>query len=108
MRGGEVTISDEVQGNGEHELAIHFHFAPDIELVPGARNGSWLATKSGRERRMLIVVDETWRWDLLCGSESPKLGWFSPALGMKVPANTLRGVWRGRLPVRVVTKLIVS
>jgi len=105
--GGEVTISDEVQGDGEHELTIHFHFAPDIGLVPGAQSGMWQATKSGSERRMLVVVDKAWRWEVLCGSESPKLGWFSPALGVKVPACTLRGVWRGRLPVRVVTKLIV-
>jgi hypothetical protein len=106
--GGEVTISDEVQGDGEHELTIHFHLAPDIELVSGAQNGTWQATKSGSKRRMLVVVDnKAWRWEVLCGSESPKLGWFSPALGMKVPACTLRGVWRGRLPARVVTKIIV-
>lgn len=106
--GSKITISDEVQGNGEHELVIHFHFAPDIELVSGVQSVTWQATKSGGERRMLIVVDDAWRWDILCGSDSPKLGWFSPALGMKVPANTLRGVWRGRLPARVVTKMIVS
>jgi hypothetical protein len=105
--GGEVTISDEVQGDGEHELTIHFHFAPDIDLVPGVQNRTWQATKSGTERRMLVVVDDAWRWEVLRGSESPKLGWFSPALGMKVPACTLRGVWRGRLPARVVTKMIV-
>jgi len=105
--GGKVTIFDEVQGNGEHELAIHFHFAPDIELVPGEQSGTWQATKSGTARRMLVVVDDAWRWDVLRGSESPKLGWFSPALGMKMPAYTLRGIWRGRLPARAVTKMIV-
>jgi hypothetical protein len=104
----EVTISDEVLGNGEHELTIHFHFSPEIRLVPGVQNGTWLATKSGNERRMLVVVDAVWHWEVLRGSESPKLGWFSPALGVKVPACTLRGARQGFLPARVVTKLIVQ
>ena len=106
--GGEITITDEVQGNGEHELTLHFHFAPDIALVPGAQDGTWLATKSGNERRMVIEVDVAWHWEVLRGSESPRLGWFSSALGEKVAACTLRGAWRGCLPARVVTKIIVQ
>lgn len=104
---GEIRINDDVQGHGEHELAIHFHFAPDIELTQGV-DGTWHATKPGTTRRLEIHVADTWRWKIFHGSDSPKLGWFSPALGIKMPTHTLRGIWRGRLPTRVATKMQVS
>ena len=107
-QGDMVTISDEVAGNGEHEMAIHFHFAPDIELIPGSQPTSWLATKPGSERRVFLEVDETWCWEVVRGSASPKLGWYSPALGVKVPVFTLRGTRRARLPVQVITRIGVQ
>jgi hypothetical protein len=106
--GSNVTISDEVQGKGEHELAVHFHFAPDIGVLPGPHYGTWQANKYGTARMMILAVDDAWQWNVFHGSESPKLGWFSPALGMKIPACTLRGLWRGYLPAKLVTKIIVS
>jgi hypothetical protein len=105
--GDEFTISDDVQGSGGHELAIHFHFAPDIDLAPGPQGGTWRITRAGTERRIEMLVDDTWHWEVFRGSESPRLGWFSPALGTKVPSSTLRGVWRGRLPIRLVTRMII-
>jgi hypothetical protein len=107
-QGDIVTISDEVGGNGEHEMAIHFHFAPDIELTPGPQPACWQAFKPGSSRRVLLEVDNTWRWGVLRGSESPKLGWYSPSLGVKVPVFTLRGTRRVRLPVQVVTRIVVQ
>lgn len=105
--GCKLTISDEVQGGGEHDLRIHFHFAPDVELLPGPQNGTWQATRSGAAFKLLVVVDDAWCWDVVRGSEAPKLGWYSPALGTKVPTCTLRGVWRGQLPVRVATRILI-
>jgi len=105
--GNRVSVFDEVRGSVEHELGIYFHFAPEIEVVPGDQRGTWLATKSGTARRMLMVVDESWCWKIVRGSVSPKLGWYSSALGIKVPTCTLFGIWRGRLPVKVVTRMIV-
>lgn len=100
-----VTVSDLVEGSGCHAMALHYHFAPDIELVPGREPSSWQAIKSGSGRRVLITVDGVWRWDAVRGSENPRLGWFSPALGVKVPAYTLRGIRQAGLPVQVVTRI---
>lgn len=105
---GEITISDEVQGVSEHELSVHFHFAPDIELIQGEDSGTWLAIKPDTARKLLVTVDQSWHWEVLRGSESPMLGWYSSALGMKEPTATLRGVWQGRLPIRLLTKVLVS
>lgn len=103
-----VTLSDEVQGKGAHELAMHFHFAPDVQVRPGPYSGTWLATKSGTAREMILTVNDAWQWHVFHGCDTPRLGWFSPALGLKVPACTLRGVWRGTLPVGMVTNITVN
>ena len=107
-RGDVVTVSDEIAGNGEHELAIYFHFAPDIELTPGPQPDSWQAAKTGSRIRVLLEVDETWLWETVRGSESPKLGWYSASLGVKVPVFTLRGSRRVQLPVQVDTRIVVQ
>lgn len=105
--GCEVVISDEILGNGTHELAIHFHFAPDIEIVPGDQDGTWQVSKPGSPHTIAMRVDQTWHWALFRGSESPRLGWYSPALGMKTPACTLQGTWQDCLPVRLITSMTV-
>jgi len=107
-QGDKITISDEVGGNSDHEMAIHFHFAPDIELSPGPQPVSWQIFKPGSEHRALLQVDEAWCWEAVRGSESPKLGWYSPSLGVKVPVFTLRGTRRTRLPVQTVTRILVQ
>ncbi|NOT10817.1 MAG: hypothetical protein HOP23_03120 [Methylococcaceae bacterium] len=104
----EMNLYDEIQGHGAHDVAIHFHFAPDIDVVPGVHPGTWQVTKLGSERRMTVFVDASWHWDVFRGSDSPRSGWFSPALGSKVPSCTLRGVWRGHLPTKLVTRLVVQ
>jgi hypothetical protein len=108
MQGDIITVSDEVGGNGDHAMAIHFHFAPDIELTPGPQPTCWQGVKSGSGRRVLLEVDEMWCWEVVRGSESPKLGWYSPALGVKVPVYTLRGTRRAQLPVQVVTRIVLQ
>lgn len=107
-RGDMVTISDEVAGNGEHEMAIHFHFAPDIELTPGPQPTCWQVAKVGSQRRVLLEVDEAWYWEAVRGSESPQLGWYSPSLCVKVPVFTLRGTRRARLPVQAMTRIVAQ
>jgi len=106
-QGDVITVSDEVSGNGLHAAAIHFHFAPEIELTPGPGGAPWLAVRPGSSRRLLLEVDDAWQWEAVRGRESPKLGWFSPALGLKMPCVSLRGTRRARLPWRVTTRILV-
>jgi hypothetical protein len=107
-QGDMITIFDEVGGFGDHEIAIHFHFSQDMELSPGPQPACWQVFKLGSERRMLLEVDEAWCWEAARGSESPKLGWYSPSLGAKVPIFTLLGTRRARLPIRVMTRIVVQ
>lgn len=104
----EINITDEIKGSGEHWLEVYFHFAPDIQIEPGINKGTWLSSKSSTTRKMIIEVDDECNWGVKRGNESPKLGWYSPVLGRKVPTCTLHGIWRGCLPVRIESRLIVD
>lgn len=99
----QIRICDDIVGDGEHDLALHWHFAPDVQLVPDPELGSWRVTKPGSERQLLIAADSAWRWEVFSGSEEPMLGWYSPALGSKLPAPALRGTTRGKLPLATLT-----
>jgi hypothetical protein len=105
--GARVTVSDEVSGGDAHQVAMHLHFAPDVELSPGEKPGTWLAVRHGAKRQLHLEVDASWLWEALRGSESPRMGWYSPALGVLQPAFALRGVRRAPLPLRVVTRIAV-
>ncbi len=104
----QLRIFDEIDGDGEHDLALHWHFAPDVRLLPGPELGVWLATKQGSDRQLIIEADKVWRWEVFSGSDEPVLGWYSPALGLKVVSSTLRGLKRGQLPMRVMTTVTLE
>ncbi len=102
-----VLVTDKVLGDGEHALDVHFHFAPDVMIVARAEGGGWMVSKPGGQSMLVIATDEAWQWETFHGSEAPVLGWYSPALGMKVPAYTLRGRWRGSIPTHLTTTISV-
>jgi hypothetical protein len=103
-----IIVTDSVTGEGQHELAAHFHFMPTIVISSDTNNGGWMIRKSGSKRSLGIEVDPAWHWENARGAEQPPLGWYSSALGQKVPANTLRGRWMGKLPVSLVTVLHIG
>jgi hypothetical protein len=103
---GDINVCDIIDGNGEHELALHFHFAPEVRLAP-LPDGSWVAHHPGSRYSIQVVVDGTWQWRQARGSEEPILGWYSSSLGHKQPSATLQGHWRGSLPCQVKTCLCV-
>ncbi|HKK14800.1 MAG TPA: alginate lyase family protein [Gammaproteobacteria bacterium] len=98
---GTVRIEDAIEGGGEHDLELHFHFAPEVTLeLDGA---VCLATRPGAGRGLEAVLDPAWRWEVVRGREEPPLGWYSPALERKVPAPVLKGSRRAAAPLTVVT-----
>ena len=100
-----LLISDLIDGTGVHDIAIYFHFSPEIEVVRNPQNHCWVAKKPGAARGLLFDVDKAWDWRASRASEEPLLGWYSPALGIKTPAYTLWGRWQGSAPVRLVTSI---
>jgi uncharacterized heparinase superfamily protein len=100
-----VVIFDVIEGEGTHEIVIHFHFAPEIDIMFDAQNNRWMAKRPDSSQMLVFNVDKSWRWKTARGSEAPMRGWYSPALGIKVPAFTLWGCWQGSAPTRLSTTI---
>lgn len=102
---GCLQITDSMDGTGAHDIAIYFHFSPDVEIVRARNNDRWVARKPHSSRELWFSVDQTWEWCTFRGSDTPIAGWYSPVLGTKVPAYTLRGLWHGFVPAQIATTI---
>lgn len=100
-----IQVSDFIDGVGIHEIAIHFHFAPDINVSYDLQKKHWIAKKQHSARMLVFNLDKSWRWEAARGSETPILGWYSPALGVKLPADTLCGHWQGPAPKSLISTI---
>jgi hypothetical protein len=79
-----LTITDELLCAGAHEVAIHWHFAPECEVV---QSGSRVIAQRAAVRVTLSCPDGlTAR--LVVGSEKPPLGWESNGFDAKRPTTT--------------------
>jgi Heparinase II/III-like protein/Heparinase II/III N-terminus len=88
---GNILLEDNFRGTGSHEVELFFHMHEDAEplsLRDGEAQIRWhnrLITFSSQDGSH----DEA-RWEILRGSENPKLGWRSHRFNQKQPIATLR------------------
>jgi hypothetical protein len=90
-------IFDEALGKGTHDLSLHWHFAPGLQVR--SVGDVTVASAPDGENVMLRSAD-TQGW-----SRSILEGWHSPAYGRKEPCSVLRLASRRTLPARVATLL---
>lgn len=105
--GLEVLVEDHLTGQGRHDVALHFHFHPDIEVTGTDLPNVWVARHANRGV-MIITVDEALTCERVSGMEGPILGWYSPALGFKQPTSVLRGSGTYSLPRTFITRFKVA
>ncbi|MGD9661593.1 MAG: heparinase II/III family protein [Porticoccaceae bacterium] len=82
---GPVVIRDRFTGSGTHTFEAHFHCHPGAEV--SSCEGGWRIAHHG-EVLYLLTTGECL---LTCvnGAQSPILGWFSAAYGVKEPCTVL-------------------
>jgi hypothetical protein len=118
-----VDIVDEIEG-GSHNIRLAFHFGPEVqvELSESCAILSWPAASALAAARLELPLGL--RWSLHRGETDPILGWYSPAMGRRVPAFSLLGSGRcvpgaplatrlefleaGKLPKAAVSRQAVS
>jgi uncharacterized heparinase superfamily protein len=100
-----LEITDHVLLDSEHAvtLELNFHFAPEVALT--LEGNTAVAVRPDSAASIRMDLDDGWEWQLFRASESPMAGWYSPKLGQKVPAWTLRGSRVARASQRTVTRL---
>ena len=85
---GSVRMEDSFKCAGSHEIELFFHMHEEASLL-WARDGEAQVAWRGR-RVVFSSPDRNTRWDVVSGSENPKLGWRSRKFDQKQPIATLR------------------
>ena len=97
-----IVVKDILQCRGEHQLALHWHFAEGCQVDAGD-GGRTLAARGARHTLELrCAFGEA---SLLRGSEQPIAGWISRTFDAKAPITTAR--WQGTVlgTTEIVTEL---
>jgi len=85
---GAVGIEDRFLCSGCHQVDLFFHMHEEA-LAQNLRSGE--AKITWRDRKIhFSSPDRNSRWEIICGSENPKLGWRSRRFNQKQPTPTLR------------------
>jgi hypothetical protein len=92
---GVWEITDNLQGEGVHDVSWFFHFAPDLSLCWSTAS-EYLVVQEGNSPCVTVLPPR----DVAVRIES---GWYSSGYGQKEPNPLLRATWQGRMPVGGVT-----
>lgn len=92
-------VRDILDGQGVHEIGIHWHFPPD--LTAALQNGLVVATDGSHTLTLIPEQGATWEYAV----EQDE---FSPAYGQYIPAPTARGRFRAECPAEIATVLLAG
>jgi hypothetical protein len=76
-----LLIYDEFVGTGNHELTVHYQFAPGALEHSGPHSAVFEGSVD-----MLWAGSEAWTSIIACGGPGPEDGWIAPSLGIRQPA----------------------
>jgi len=92
LDGKDFLIRDTFSGKGDHQFEINFHLHPEALIHD---EGQWLTIRKGpAEINIRLLGDDAFR--IVRGQEFPRLGWYSPAYGVKVKSSVLTCTKAGR------------
>ncbi len=80
-----LSVTDELICAGAHSVAIHWHFAPECDVV---LEGRAVVARRGT-MQVRLTCREGLEPTLVAGREQPPLGWFSSGVDLKLPAPTV-------------------
>jgi hypothetical protein len=85
---GNISIEDSFRCSGRHEVELFFHMHEDATVL-GVSDGE--AQIGWRQKQIVFSSpDRNARWEILKGSDNPKLGWRSRRFNQKQPIAMLR------------------
>ena len=99
-----IDIIDQIEG-GSRDIRLAFYLGSDVQAELGESCAvlDWpTAFTPGAAR---LELPPGLRWSLHRGETDPILGWYSPGLGGRVPAVTLRGCGRCVPGIPLITRL---
>jgi hypothetical protein len=103
---GNISIEDGFRCAGRHQIELFFHMHEDAAVL-GCRDGEAQVDWHGR-RIVFSSSDENAWWEIIRGSENPRLGWRSCRFNNKQPIATLRIALEIDGPTKIPTHLRVN
>jgi hypothetical protein len=100
-----LTIGDELEGLGPHEVAVYFHLAEGCSVARDGENRWRIEVAGGL---MTLVLDPALSVQEEVARESPISGWVSRGYHRKVPATTLVGRCRLERTLTLVCRVEVG
>jgi hypothetical protein len=99
LASGVLAIEDVLEGEGAHEIAWHFHFAPEIAVLSQFSGQIMLGTAAGQ--RLLLTFDAA------LGAKIAD-AWYSPSYGVRVPTKALDLACHKELSGRWATRFVMT
>jgi hypothetical protein len=97
-----LLVADHVRGDGACPIALHWHIHPDWRIAPAGR---WTDLSHDRTTVSLGVSSGP---VTPIAAERGGLGWIAPIYGQILPSTTLRREEQGRLPITLVTAVVLG
>ena len=103
---GNLSLTDSFQCTGRHQVDLFFHMHEEA-IVHAVGDGE--AQVEWRGRRIVFTLpDRNCDWEVVRGSENPKLGWRSRRFNHKQPTPTLRSHIQIEGPTTIRTHLRIN
>ena len=103
---GNFSLADSFCCAHRHTIELFFHLHEDATVTHVAGGKAEILWRGSRI--VFSSPDTSLAWDVICGSEAPKLGWRSRAFNQKQPISTLRLSAEINGPTVIVTQVDVQ
>ncbi|MGA8503595.1 MAG: alginate lyase family protein, partial [Candidatus Sulfotelmatobacter sp.] len=103
---GNFSIADSFQCTGRHQVDLFFHMHEEAVVLAV---GDGEAQVEWRGRQIVFTLpDRNGDWEVVRGSENPRLGWRSRRFNQKQPTSTLRSHIQIEGPTTIRTHLRIN
>ena len=92
-------ILDRLEGEGQHDVEVFFHFAPSEVKLLRDRQGVAVETVEGVTAELELVEGANCQLEIIAGGSGPEGGWIGTAYGYRQRAPVVRFWGRLQLPV---------
>jgi hypothetical protein len=99
-----LLIFDEIECFSGIEVALHYHFAPDVSCI-GHEKSVVLLKKIGTDTRIKLEFPEQFTLTRYHGDINPLMGWYSSSLGKKEPCLTIKATVKITKTTRFTTSM---
>ena len=87
----QLVIEDAVASSGRHDCRLAFHVGPEVDCYLDGKLAQLSWQTAAGDWRAVMCLPEGLDWSAVRGQTEPRLGWYSPCFGAKLPIVALIG-----------------